>query len=59
MKSCDFIDIDEYDEASVVGNEGVVHEKISREQSRHICAEDLWKSPWGVMMTSKEINHHY
>jgi hypothetical protein len=47
MESCDFTNIDEYDEASVVGNEGLVHEKISRKRSRHICAEDLWKSPWG------------
>ncbi len=57
MESCDFTDIDEYDEASVVGNEGLVHEKITRKRSRHLCAEDLWKSPWGVMMRSVEMSN--
>ena len=59
MESCDFTDIDEYEEASAVGNEGLVHEKISRKRSRHICADDLWKSPWGLMMRSEEMSNPF
>jgi hypothetical protein len=48
----------EYSDDSEQESEEIRPPKRGRRRNPHIFAQDLLKLSWGVMMTSKEINHH-
>ena len=47
----------EYSDDSEQESEEIRPAKRARQRNPHISAQDLWKSPWGVMMRSDEINN--
>jgi hypothetical protein len=45
----------EYSDDSEQGSEEICPAKRARQRNPHISAQDLWNSPWGVMIRGDEI----